>query len=133
MRSGREQGGCCWGGPDDVPAWGPASGPLALVVARTFGQRFWGLHRSPRWGAAPWGLLLPTCRSVHTLGLRRALDVVFLDAAGRVLRLAGGVPPNRLVGCRRAACVLELPDGYCRQAGWAAQAESAVRLWKMVS
>jgi uncharacterized protein len=55
------------------------------------------------------GLLIPRCRSVHTFGMRFALDIVFLDAAGRVLSVRGGVPPRRIVSERRAAAVLELP------------------------
>ena len=41
--------------------------------------------------------------------MRFALDVAFLDAEGRVLRLERDVPPNRVLGCRRAAAVLEAP------------------------
>jgi hypothetical protein len=43
--------------------------------------------------------------------MRFALDVAFLDRAGRVLRVAFEVPPWRVVGCRRAAGVLEAPAG----------------------
>ena len=35
-------------------------------------------------------LLIAGCRSVHTFGMRFALDVVFLDAAGRPLRVVRG-------------------------------------------
>lgn len=55
------------------------------------------------------GLLIPRCRSVHTFGMRFALDLVFLDGAGRPLAAHAAVPPRRLVGCRGAAAVLELP------------------------
>ena len=37
------------------------------------------------------GLLIPWCRSVHTFGMRFALDVDFLGADGRVLRCRGAV------------------------------------------
>ena len=43
--------------------------------------------------------------------MRFALDVAFLDRAGRVLRVALGVRPWRVVGCRGAAGVLEVPAG----------------------
>ena len=56
-------------------------------------------------------LHLPRCRSVHTLGMRFALDLVFLDARGLVVRTASEVGPGRLVGCRRARSVLETRAG----------------------
>jgi pyruvate,orthophosphate dikinase len=55
------------------------------------------------------GLLIPRCSSVHTFAMRFALDLVFLDADGRVLSTRRGVGPRRVVSDRRAAAVLELP------------------------
>jgi hypothetical protein len=52
-------------------------------------------------------LLLPRCRSVHTFGMRFPLDLVWLDARGRVLRVDRAVPPGRVRCCLRAAAVLE--------------------------
>jgi hypothetical protein len=43
--------------------------------------------------------------------MRFALDVAFLDAGGRVLRLVPAVPPGRVVSCRRAAAAVEAPAG----------------------
>ncbi len=54
-----------------------------------------------------WALLIPGCASVHTFGMRFALDIVFLDEDGRTLRSCAGVLPRRLVSCRGAAAVLE--------------------------
>ena len=65
-----------------------------------------GLRRE-RAGA---GLLIPRCRSVQTLGMRFALDIVFLDGDGQVLELRRAVGPGRVVSCRGAAAVLELPS-----------------------
>lgn len=56
-------------------------------------------------------LHLPRCHSVHTLGMRFALDLVFLDRRGAVVRTATDVGPGRLVGCRRARSVLETRAG----------------------
>jgi uncharacterized protein len=55
------------------------------------------------------GLLIPRCRSVHTFGMRFALDVAFLGRDGRVLRTVRDVPPRRVLWCRGAAAVLERP------------------------
>ncbi|MDP9376257.1 MAG: DUF192 domain-containing protein [Actinomycetota bacterium] len=56
-------------------------------------------------------LLLPRCSSVHTLGMRFALDLVWLDASGNPLRLDKGVGPRRLKCCRGARAVLETRAG----------------------
>jgi len=54
------------------------------------------------------GLLIPRCRSVHTFGMRFALDVWFLDERHRPIGLRAAVEPGRIVSCREAAAVLEL-------------------------
>jgi uncharacterized protein len=56
-------------------------------------------------------LLLPRCRSVHTFGMRFALDLVWLDGAGEVVRVDRGVPPWRVRSCRCARSVLEVSAG----------------------
>ena len=56
------------------------------------------------------GLLIPRCRSVHTFGMRFAIDVLFLDAEDRVIELRRAVPPCRLIRCAGAMAVLELPS-----------------------
>jgi uncharacterized membrane protein (UPF0127 family) len=53
-------------------------------------------------------LQLPRCRSVHTFGMRFALDLVWLDGAGRVVRIDRSVPPWRVRSCRAARSVLEM-------------------------
>ena len=83
-------------------------GGLRLFVARSRRARLLGLAllaRAPRAGCA---LVLPRCSSVHTAGMRFALDLVFLDAGGRVMRVARGVPPWRVVSCRGAVAVVEV-------------------------
>jgi uncharacterized membrane protein (UPF0127 family) len=55
------------------------------------------------------GLLLPRTRSVHTFGMRFALDLVWLDARGRAVRVDTAVPPRRVRSCGAARAVLELP------------------------
>ena len=55
------------------------------------------------------GLLIPRCASVHTFGMRFDLDLAFLDRAGNPLEVHRRLPPCRLVWCRGAAAVLEVP------------------------
>jgi uncharacterized protein len=57
------------------------------------------------------GLLLRRCRSVHTFGMRFALDLVWLDAGGAVVRVDRAVRPLRVRSCRGARSVLELRSG----------------------
>lgn len=77
-------------------------------VAATRLSRLLGLALLDRDRAGP-GLLLPRCRGVHTFGMRFALDVFFLDSAGRFISLRAAVPPRRVVRDRLAAAVLEVP------------------------
>jgi uncharacterized membrane protein (UPF0127 family) len=77
-----------------------ASGPRARLL---------GLASLAADSAGP-GLLIPRCRSVHTFGMRFALDVVFLDADGRPLSAHRRVGPRRIVWDRGASAVLELPS-----------------------
>jgi uncharacterized protein len=76
-------------------------------VARSFRDRLVGLawSRTPRAAA----LLLPRCRSVHTFGMRFALDLFWLDADGEIVRVDRGVPPWRVRRCSAARCVVEVP------------------------
>jgi uncharacterized protein len=79
-------------------------------VAEDFRSRLLGLSWCGRAAAGP-GLLIPRCSSVHTFGMRFALDLFFLDRDGRVIAIRRSVPPRRVVWCRGASAVLEIPAG----------------------
>jgi uncharacterized membrane protein (UPF0127 family) len=87
------------------------AGGLSLVRATTPLARLRGLA-GLRAIDARVGLELPRCRSVHTLGMRFALDLIWLDGDGAVVRVDRAVPPNRLRSCRRARSVVELAAGH---------------------
>lgn len=57
------------------------------------------------------GLLLVPAWSIHTWFMRFPIDVVFLDAEGRVLRVVERMRPWRLVSVRHARAVVELAAG----------------------
>lgn len=76
-------------------------------VATTRRSRLLGLAWLDRRSAAP--LLIPRCASVHTFGMRFALDLYWLDERGRPLAVRRSVPPRTLANCRGAAAVLEIP------------------------
>jgi len=65
------------------------------------------LRRAP----PPEPLLIPRCRSVHTFGMRFALDLYWLGAEAQLLRVDWRVRPWRLRSCRGAAAVLEVAHG----------------------
>jgi uncharacterized protein len=53
--------------------------------------------------------LIPRCGSVHTFGMRFALQVVFLDASGTPISHRERVPPRRVLREPGADAVLERP------------------------
>jgi uncharacterized membrane protein (UPF0127 family) len=63
------------------------------------------------------GLWFANCHAVHTLGMRATVDLVFVDAHGRVLRCDAGVQPWRpMVSCARADAVIEMGTGFLARA-----------------
>jgi len=86
-------------------------GATAVPVASGLGVRLLGLAHLDRERAGT-GLLIPRCASVHTFGMRFALDVHFLDGELEPIAVARNVGPRRIVSQRAAKAVLELPaDG----------------------
>lgn len=62
------------------------------------------------------GLLLRPCNGVHTMFMRFAIDVAFLDRVGRLVRTCHSVAPFRVVPWVRGATqALELPAGTLRR------------------
>ena len=58
------------------------------------------------------GLLLPRCRSVHTMGMRFPIDVAFLDGDGRVVAVVAPMRPWRVGRARlKARQILEAEAG----------------------
>ena len=64
-------------------------------------------------------LLIERCGAVHTVGMRFALDLVFLDRSWGVTRIVKNVAPGRLMvrGGWRAARVIECEAGCVAMAG----------------
>jgi len=79
-------------------------------VATVFRTRLLGLSRIDRDEAGA-GLLIPRCASVHTFGMRFALDLHFLDADGEPIAIRREIGARRVVSCRGAQAVLEVPAG----------------------
>lgn len=86
-------------------------------VAGTFWTRLKGLLG--RNGlASDEGLLIKPCRSVHTVGMRFAIDVVFLAADGRVVGIIEEMGSRRFSPFfKEAQMVLEVKAGKIKESG----------------
>ncbi|MCA1596172.1 MAG: DUF192 domain-containing protein [Chloroflexi bacterium] len=63
------------------------------------------------------GMVLPRTGSIHTVGVRFEIDVIFLDRAGRVLSVRRRVRPFRVAWAPRGTCTaVELPGGMLHAA-----------------
>ncbi|MBP3884693.1 MAG: hypothetical protein J6D54_07135 [Olsenella sp.] len=75
-------------------------------VLATWHARMHGLL-GPRARGRP--VLLERCRSIHTFGMRYAIDVALVAADGRVLQSVRGLGRGCLLACEQASYVLERP------------------------
>lgn len=57
------------------------------------------------------GLLISPCNSVHTIGMKYSLDIVYLNNKNKVLKITKNLKPWRSSACRGATKVLELNAG----------------------
>ncbi len=78
---------------------------VPVRIADTFISRFLGVWASR--GLEP--VLLLNCRSVHSFGLRRSLQVIFFDRGFRVISVRPVLRPWRIAFVSGAAHVLESP------------------------
>lgn len=81
-----------------------------LHQANTLASRLLGLALLRELPAGH-ALLIADCRSVHTFGMRFAIDIAFLDGRGRAIRIERSVPWRRVLACRGAFAVIEAPAG----------------------
>jgi uncharacterized membrane protein (UPF0127 family) len=85
-------------------------GGLRIAEASTHAARLRGLARLDDLPATL-ALHISPCRSVHTFGMRFALDLIWLDGDGEVVRVDADVAPRRFRTCLRARSVLEVRAG----------------------
>lgn len=93
----------------DLPVTEHGDG-LVIVEARTHRARRRGLSRLDELHPDH-ALLLPQCLSVHTFGMRFALDLIWLHKDGTVIRVDHDVAPRRMKLCSRARTVIETASG----------------------
>jgi uncharacterized membrane protein (UPF0127 family) len=92
--------------------------PPQLTIRRAdhFFSRLAGLLFSPPLQPGH-GLLLVPCASVHTAFMGYAIDVVFLDRAGRIRRIVPHLKPWRTAAFLGAYQTLELAAGEAARLG----------------
>lgn len=87
--------------------------PLRIRQAVRWWSRAVGLLATPKLDD-PCGLWIAPCNSVHTLGMRYAIDVIFINADGTIAKIVEHLPPWRAAGCLKAKETLELRAGLAR-------------------
>jgi uncharacterized membrane protein (UPF0127 family) len=87
---------------------------LRVCMARTFGERIFGMLRSRRWQRFE-VLCLPRCTAVHTCFVPLPIDIVFTDRTGRVLQVVASLAPWRVALMPKADSVWELPEGVAQR------------------
>ena len=63
------------------------------------------------------GLWIAPCEAVHTIGMKFAIDVLFLDKKKKVLKIRKDMKQWRMAACLRAHSVLELAAGRADATG----------------
>ncbi|MDQ6846267.1 MAG: DUF192 domain-containing protein [Candidatus Dormibacteraeota bacterium] len=91
-----------------------------VEMADTLWSRFMGLMFRNELPAGH-GLAIRPCNSIHMFFMRFALDVVFVDGDGRVVRVLDSIRPWRASSLVRGAkAAIELPAGTAARSGVAA-------------
>ena len=84
---------------------------VRLELAKSLWKQTVGLLGRRRFPADT-GLWLEPCNSIHTMGMQFAIDVLFLDASGYLLRAVRDLKPWRICWpVWRARVVVEIPAG----------------------
>lgn len=101
-------------------------GGLKVYEARSWSARRDGLGGLPDL-PPDCGLLIAPCRSVHTIGMRFALDLIWLDGDANVRAVVHDVGPRRQRSDWRARSVIEVAGGRgdAFAAAWSAAAPAA--------
>src|SRR5262245_21455555 len=63
------------------------------------------------------GLVIAPSNAVHTFFMRFAIDIVFLNRAGKVLKIRQRVPARRMTASPTAHAVLDFPAGAASAIG----------------
>lgn len=89
---------------------------LRLAHAKRWHERALGLLLTAQL-ENPVGLWIDRCHAIHMLGMRYAIDAVFVDGDGRVLRIVRDLRPLRAAVCWPARACVELRQGLADALG----------------
>lgn len=87
---------------------------LNVLTAVTFLERAGGLLFRPKINMNE-VLYLKPCNSVHTLGMKYSIDVVYLNRAGIIIKVIDGMKPYRASYCTSSKTVLEFISGVAKK------------------
>lgn len=79
----------------------------SVCVACSFPARLNGLLGADSVPGGADVVCLVPCSCIHTFGMKRNIDVAFLDSMGRVVRSITDMPPRRVAGNHKAVMVIE--------------------------
>lgn len=84
--------------------------PLRLIACCERSRRMKGLSGRRKLHPDA-GIWLAPCRAIQTFTMKMKIDVAFLDAEGRVIRVLRHMPAGRIAFCRGAHSVAEFGAG----------------------
>lgn len=87
---------------EEWPGWS-----LEVRVLNSWASRIKGLLGTDAMARA---VMLTRCSSVHTFGMKYALDLLFVGEGGEVLMSCRDVAPGEFRSCSGAFCVIERPS-----------------------
>ncbi len=85
-------------------------------IADTFFNRLKGLLGSKNLDQGQ-GLIIRPCNSIHTIGMKYDIDVIFIDERDYVVKISKAIRAGRFAVCQKSAYVLELPAGTISRTG----------------
>ncbi len=84
---------------------------MHIDIADTWIKRLRGLLGKPLdWDRA---LMLKPCSSVHTFGMRYAIDIYYFNEQHECVHMVHGLRPMRVSACSKAHYVIEIASGHC--------------------
>lgn len=85
-----------------------------IEIADSFFTRLKGLLGKSGLEAGE-GLILVPCSSIHCIGMKFAIDVIFMDIDRKVIWIRENMKPGTKEAKRNAYCVLEVASGVVQE------------------
>ena len=72
-------------------------------------------------------MLFKNCNSIHMMGMKIPLDIVFLDTGGTIIKCISELQPWRAAICLKGSMTLELPAQSIEKKGLAPDMKLEIR------